>query len=214
MILYYYNLNGKRMEALDVMIEKCIAADLEIKQAKIGVGWLKRQKGLILGGVATSSWRTYSQQLELVRSGASRTTLSNHRRGTAIDVYPDHNYINQIEPIMRKNDLVNDIGAWDRGHFNLFSNSEAAQYPIINSKTGIKRYVPGVDSNLLERLEGKYVQRVEAHGEVYKVKNGQLIYLKAKGGPLFDDWSRYLSSQGMLIGITEPTWDEIKGALI
>ena len=71
-------------------------------------------------------------QEQLLAKGLTRTLASNHRRGTAVDVFPDLDYVKKIIPIMKKHNLVNDLGAWDQVHFNWSSNSTAMSYPIFN----------------------------------------------------------------------------------
>lgn len=78
--------------------------------------------------IVYSSWRSLAEQKELVKNGKSKTLASNHRRGTAVDC------INwkEIEPKMRKVGLINDI-SWDRNHFALGGESQAAKYPLVDS---------------------------------------------------------------------------------
>lgn len=70
------------------------------------------------------------------------------------------------------------------------------------------------DQALLRRFEGNYVQRPEHHGEVYKVIDGHLLYLKASPGPLFDDLCRRLQKRKELTGLSEKNWSRIEAALI
>jgi len=74
---------------------------------------------------------------------------------------------------------------------------------------------PVKDSILLKSLEGKYVQRVQDLGQVYKVVNGKLEFLSSdkqpdKHIPLVDAAIKELNSLGKLVGITEETYNKIK----
>jgi hypothetical protein len=68
---------------------------------------------------------------------------------------------------------------------------------------------------LLNELEGKYIIRPESHGEVYKVVNGELVFLdsaKQDDGhiPLVDEVLRYAGKQGLFRGLTEEQFNSIK----
>ncbi len=67
---------------------------------------------------------------------------------------------------------------------------------------------------LLARFEGKYIQRVKAQGQVYKIQGGKLIYLspeKQSDGhnPLVDTALKELQATGKVVGLTEADFNEI-----
>ena len=195
------------------MLEKLRQVHEELLRLNIGVwaGFFYK-KGLVVGAVSTSSWRSYTTQLNLYNQRKTRTLRSNHRRGTAIDVYPKSSYVTKIKETMAKYNLVNDL-AGDAVHFNLHNNREASKYLFIGNDNGITKLV-NVDQQMLYRFEGKYVQRVEARGEIYKVKNGYLTFHKGCKSPLFDEWSKFLNDKDFLTGLNEENWNKIKDSLI
>lgn len=128
--LQYVTLNNRKITALPFFLKAVIEADRDLKAQ--GIGLDDQHPGLILGATETSSWRSEVLQKQLLNKGLSKTMTSNHRRGVAIDVYPDIPYVRRIEATMRKHQLVNDLGDWDQVHFNWISNAHSWSYPIIN----------------------------------------------------------------------------------
>ena len=170
MTLQTTTINGHRITALPMVLEAFIRADADLKAQGIGRG---NTLGLVFAGQETCSWRSLALQQALVAKGASMTTLSNHRRGTACDVAADWDYIGRIGPTMRKYGLINDLAfakyvngkivavsdqhlagysAWDGGHFNWQSNTKAASFPIIDKQEVITEYTP------MQDLENKIIQ--------------------------------------------------------
>ena len=211
-MLQHITLAKRKITAHPEMIKRLLAAHQDALMAGISVRvGLFKQKGLVIGGIYTSSWRTAKIQQELYDKGSTKTLVSNHMRGTAVDLYPNSQYIKDIESIMEKHELVNDING-DSVHFNLISNSEAAKYPIIRNSTSVP--YANVDEALMKRFEGKDVWRVEHMGEVYSVEDGKITKIEHRGGrsSLFDHWSHKLVAHGDLIPINEHVWDKIKEA--
>jgi len=84
----------------------------------------------------------------------------------------------------------------------------------INTKILLGYNIKMADYDLLKRFNGKYVQRVFYHGEVYRIDNFRAVYLQASPSALFDSWSKELKDDGKLIGISEKNWLLIKNAVI
>jgi len=78
--------------------------------------------------IVYSHWRSLKEQQEMVQRGASKTLLSNHRRGVAVDL------INweEMQDKMRAVGLINDI-PWDRNHYTIGGESRATLYPLLDS---------------------------------------------------------------------------------
>ena len=210
-MLYHITINGRRIVARREMIDKLLQVHELLFENEVYV-WsgFKKIYGLVIGSVETSSWRSLATQIKLVSEGKSKTINSNHRRGTAIDVYPSHSYIKKISTYMRSFGLVNDLD-FDPNHFNLGSNREASEYGIIDVDESISYRK---DEELYNRLIGKLVQRVEANGEIYKVTNTHIEYVPNYApSPLFDEMSRRLQKSGELVGLTEESWSKISDAL-
>ena len=131
MELQYIDLNGRRIIALPFFLEAILKIDADLKCQGIG---LDTKKGLICGAVETSSWRSEALQKQLYNKGASKTMFSNHRRGVALDIFPDRKYIERIDATMEKYGLKNDLGDWDFGHYNWISNAHCWSYDIINTQ--------------------------------------------------------------------------------
>lgn len=132
--LQWTNINGRKAVALPFLLRAALDADAELKS--LGIGLDAQHPGLILGDPTTSTWRGEALQAQLLAKGATKTMTSNHRRGVALDVYPDRAYVARIAQTMRKHGLVNDLGDWDLVHFNWVSNAHSWSYPIINELPG------------------------------------------------------------------------------
>ena len=153
MDLQYTTINGRKITALPAMLEALTKAHDELVAKGIGY---KEHQGFLLSEETTGSWRSLALQKQLVARGASKTYLSNHRRGSAVDCVPDWSYIKRIRPTMNKYGLVNDLAyvkgtqtdddpieggvPWDGGHWNLVSNAEASKYDIVNDQPLIKEF--------------------------------------------------------------------------
>lgn len=79
--------------------------------------------------IVVSSWRSLEEQKAMVAKGASRTLLSNHRRGMAVDIV---NWA-EIDKKLESLGLVNDL-SWDQNHYTLEGESKTAiKYPMYDS---------------------------------------------------------------------------------
>lgn len=94
-----------------------------------------------------SSWRSLEEQRELVNAGKSNTFFSNHRRGTAVDVW---NW-KDVEKDLNAVGLINDI-SWDRNHFALGGEQAATKYPLINNINNITEYKMDKEYNTVSDL--------------------------------------------------------------
>lgn len=87
--------------------------------------------------IVYSSWRSLEEQKVLFSQGKSKTLMSNHRRGLAVDV------INwkEVESKMNKLGLINDI-SWDKNHFTLGGESVAAKEVVYDTlPKNLKEYL-------------------------------------------------------------------------
>lgn len=145
----YTVINGTKIVARRFVLEALTKAHNEL--TKLGIG-ANGKKGLVFAPELTASWRSEVLQRQLVNKKASKTMYSNHRSGTAIDVFGNWNYINAIKKTMNKYGFVNDLAyvsrdwkiaddsldaetpiPWDGGHFNWGSNAIARSYQIVNA---------------------------------------------------------------------------------
>ena len=129
MDLQYTVINNRKIIALPFILEALTMAHQELISLGIGMGGMM---GFVSSEVVTASWRSLALQTQLVAKGASKTLSSNHRRGTAVDCFPDEKYIEAIIPTMKKYGLVNDLAPWDKDHFQWQSNGIAMTFPIFN----------------------------------------------------------------------------------
>ncbi len=127
--LQFTVINNRKIIALPFVLEAFIKAHEELVSLGIGVAGIK---GFVSSEVVTASWRPLILQQQLVAKGASKTLSSNHRRGTAVDCFPDDAYIEAIKPTMNKHGLFNDLAPWDKDHFQWQSNAIAMTFPIFN----------------------------------------------------------------------------------
>lgn len=128
----YITINNRKIIGRPEFLECIFKAHKEIRKQNIdivveGAGY----SGLLIGAIKTSSWRSEKIQRELYNSGISPVMVSNHRKGTAIDVFPDNDYVERIQLILRSYGLVNDIPG-DAVHFNYKSNDFAKSFDIID----------------------------------------------------------------------------------
>lgn len=148
-------INGTQLIAQDYYLEALWRAHEELIQKGIGANG---KLGFIPAPAPDSGWRSLARQEVLFAQGKSKTKLSNHRRGTAVDCMADWPYIIRIAPTMAKYGLINDLAyintetgqispsprngyvAWDGGHFNWKSNGDAAKAPIINELSIIPEF--------------------------------------------------------------------------
>lgn len=159
-MLKYTIIDNKKVILLPEMLERVLAAKADIEAAGMT---------LELQGESTCSWRTNETQQQLVDKGVSWTLLSNHRRGTAIDVMADWDYIGKIEQIMYKHGLVNDLRQYgDGGHFNLLSNTHAGSYPIINE----------LPANIPEFNMNQYEDNIIWETETTGPGSGRMAYIQ------------------------------------
>jgi len=131
--LEYAVINGRKIIARRFFLEALLNAHREIEAAGIGVAG---HLGFVLSGEETGSWRSETTQKQLLARGASKTMASNHRRGVAVDCFPDRAYIEKIRPFMNKYKLVNDLAPWDAVHWQYVSNAHCWSYEIINELPG------------------------------------------------------------------------------
>ena len=147
-------INGRKIIARAFYLEALLKAHEELVAANIGVAG---HLGFVLGAEETSSWRSLALQTQLIAKGLSKTLYSNHRRGVGVDCYPDMIYVERIKPIMVKHGLVNDLGDWDRVHFNWISNLHSWSYAIVNELPGF------LNEFSMNTFEGFILQETE-HG--------------------------------------------------
>jgi len=191
-------INGREIIARRFYLEALWKAHEELIREGIGV---QGKTGFVLGGVKTSSWRTLAMQQLLKAQGLSKTLWSNHRRGVAVDCYPDLEYVNQIQPIMAKHGLVNDLGAWDRVHFNWQSNKHSWTYDFIDElPLTIKDFS-------MHELENHFIQEVEKSGSFALVLNGkkQIVGKTRLAEALATVFMRGMQSTP----VNKSTWDDI-----
>lgn len=145
-------INGRKIIARRFILEALLKAHAEIEAHGIQIA---THKGFLLSDETTGSWRSLELQRQLVAKGVSKTLLSNHRRGTAVDCYPDVPYIDLIAPIMRKHGFDNDLRPWDKDHFQWKSNVIASSYPIVDQLPSIlKEYSDmELDNHVLQLTE-------------------------------------------------------------
>src|SRR6478752_1061757 len=103
MDLQFIVLNGQKVVGLLVFLEALVKAHDELVSKKIGFG---NKLGFVPATEITSSWRSLVLQKQLVAKGASKTLVSNHRRGSAVDCQADWPYIKKIAPTMKKYGLI------------------------------------------------------------------------------------------------------------
>jgi hypothetical protein len=142
-------INGTRLVARRFFLEALVKAHEELVKLKIGANG---KLGFIPGPERTASWRSEKLQRQILNSGASKTMLSNHRRGVAVDCFANWAYIKAIKSTMNKYGLVNDLAyvskdwkqmddsldketpiPWDGGHWNFKSNRDCYAYPMVDS---------------------------------------------------------------------------------
>lgn len=169
--LQYTHVNGRKITALPFVLEALLKADAELKQ--LGIGY-KGKNGLYFQGETTCSWRSLATQKQLVAKGVSWTLYSNHRRGSAIDVAADWDYIGRIKPTMVKYGFINDLAQYgDGGHFNWGSNTQAAKYPIIDQQVIIKKFS-------MNQYEGEIIMEAEQSGAFALVQDGKRRLISQK----------------------------------
>jgi len=92
----------------------------EINKAAEGIS-VNGKKGLVIGAVEDSSFRTTEQQKALHDKGATKLdgtkAKSQHQSGLAIDLFPDKEYIEKIKPIMEAKGWKQTLPGSDPGHF-------------------------------------------------------------------------------------------------
>lgn len=180
-------INGTKIIARRFVLEAITKAHEELVRLKIGANG---KLGFIVGPERTASWRSEALQRQLLNQGASKTMLSNHRSGTAIDCFANWNYINAIKPTMNKYGLFNDLAyvsrdwkiaddsldketpiPWDGGHWNWKSNAIARSYQIVNSLPAlIKEFsMETYDNHVLQLTEAG----VEGSGSFALVYGGK-----------------------------------------
>lgn len=217
-MLQYTIIDNKKVIAHPDLLERLLAAKKMLELAGLQ---------LLLAPESTASWRSLKDQQALVNKGASKTLYSNHRRGTAIDVKADWDYINKIAPIMKSHGLINDLAfvskdwtkiddtkdaetpiPWDGGHFNLISNAHAATYPIIDS----------IDNNSLteftmtQEYENCLIQETEKSGSFALVIDGKkrVIAPERSGQAALTCMMRGISlQQGNAKHVNKAVWDSI-----
>lgn len=133
-------INGRQITALPFVLEALWKAHNDLTAQGIGT---QGMLGLVIGEVITSSWRSEALQTQLFNQvpKVTWTMDSNHRHGTAVDVFPDTAYLNAIIPTMNKYNLVNDLAPVDADHFNWGSNAVANTFPLINEQLIITDFV-------------------------------------------------------------------------
>lgn len=156
MELQQLTINGRKIIALPVVLEALTKVHTELVAQGIGY---KDKLGFMLSDEITGGWRSLALQTQIVNRGASKTLMSNHRRGSAVDCAADWDYIGRIKATMNKYGLFNDLAfaskdwkhiddskdaqtpiPWDGGHWNFHSNAEATAFPLINEQALIKEF--------------------------------------------------------------------------
>lgn len=164
MQLEYATINGRKIVALPFVLEALIKAHQELKELKVEHAG---RYGLIFQAEETCSWRSEITQKQLMARGVSWTMWSNHRRGTAVDLFWEADWLKQVEPVLMKYGLVNDLKKYgDAGHFNWKSNSEAASFPTIHSQTLIKQFS-------MNEYEGNVIWETESSGSFALIQDGK-----------------------------------------
>jgi len=203
MELKYSIINGRKIIALPFYLEALLKADKDLKSLNIGISG---KMGFIPAGEETASWRSETLQKQLVAKGASQTMYSNHRRGTAVDCYPDKAYCDRIAPIMKRYGLVNDLGPviGDWVHWNWMSNTEAQKYSIINEQLIIKEFsMDKYDNYVIQMTEPS----VEGSGTFALVYGGEkhIVTEKRTGHAALTVISRKM----IYAPLTKEVWDSI-----
>lgn len=164
MQLEYAVINGRKITALPFVLEALVKANNELEKRDVTHAG---RKGLIFQAEITCSWRSLANQKQLVADGKSWTLYSNHRRGTAVDLFWEAEYLRQIEGVMAQFGLVNDLKKYgDAGHFNWKSNSTASESPIINSQQIIKKFS-------MNEYEGNILWETETSGSFALIQDGK-----------------------------------------
>ncbi len=127
--LQFIILNKRKIIAKSFILEALLKVHRDLTMAQIGIN---KTVGFVLSEETTGSWRSLKLQQQLFEKGVTKTLYSNHRRGTAVDTFPDEEYIKKIIPFMNKYGLVNDLAPWDKGHFNWKSNAIAMSFSLFN----------------------------------------------------------------------------------
>lgn len=224
MELQYVTLNGRRVIGLPFFLEALMKAHEDLTRQGVKYG---SSVGLLPAGEETSSWRSLTLQRQLVARGASKTLVSNHRRGTAMDVVANWGYIKRIASTMKKYGLINDLAyakyqsgrivattdlpragyvAWDGGHFQWESNQKAMSYPLIDE-------VPALLTQFsMQEYENKIVQLSEAG---YPGESGSFALVVDGHKRMITDKSRGWKALATIevrknkTGLTKSAWDAI-----
>jgi hypothetical protein len=224
MELQYITLNGRRVIGLPFFLEALLKAHEDLTRQGVTYG---NSVGLLPAGEETASWRALTLQKQLVAKGASKTLVSNHRRGTAMDVVANWDYIKRIAATMKKYGLINDLAyakyqggrivattdlpragyaAWDGGHFQWQSNGKAASYPLIDELPAL------LTQFSMQEYENKIVQLSEAG---YAGESGSFAIVVDGHKRLITDKNRGWKALATLevrknkTGLTKAAWDAI-----
>ena len=197
--LQFTYINGRKIIARRFYLEALHKVHRELKEDQIGTNGTT---GFVLASETTGSWRRLATQKQLVAKGVSWTLYSNHRRGTAVDSFPDWTYIRKIQPVMEKYGLVNDLSKYgDGGHWNWISNEEAQKYPLINN-------LPDHMTEFSEeRYDNHLIQDTEDTGTFALVYGGEKhVVEKARAGLAS---LTVLARQMPYAPLTKKAWDSI-----
>lgn len=224
MELQYIVLNGRRVIGLPFFLEALLKAHEDLTKQGVAYG---NTVGLLPAGEETASWRSLTLQRQLVAKGASKTLVSNHRRGTAMDVVANWDYIKRIAPTMKKYGLINDLAyakyqsgrivatsdlprvgyvAWDGGHFQWGSNQKAMGYPLVDELPSL------LTEFSMQEYENKIVQLSEAG---YAGESGSFALVVNGHKRLIDDKSRGWKAIATIMvrqnktGLSKAAWDAI-----
>lgn len=224
MELQYIHLNGRKVIGLPFFLKALLKAHEDLTRQGVSYG---NTVGLVPAGEETASWRSLTLQKQLVAKGASKTLVSNHRRGTAMDVVANWDYIKRIAPTMKKYSLINDLAyakyqngrivatsdlprtgytTWDGGHFQWQSNQKAMGFPIIDE-------VPVLLTQFsMNPYENKIIQLSEAG---YPGESGSFALVVDGHKRLINDKSRGWKALATIevrknkTGLTKAAWDAI-----
>lgn len=195
-------INGVKLIARRFYLEALTKAHDELVLRGIGVAG---KIGFVPSGSVTASWRSLKLQKQLVAKGASKTLLSNHRRGVAVDCYPDRPYTERIRPVMEKNNLVNDLRPWDAVHWNYKSNKHSWGYKMVDSLP------PNLKEFSMQEYDNYFIQDVQGDGGFALVYGGKkhIVNTKKKKNRLAEANATAFIRGMTPAALTKEAWDSI-----
>jgi hypothetical protein len=207
-------LNGTPAMIDQALVAPMRAADAAAKKAGIGING---KKGLVLSNPKTATYRDQAKTIEGMAkrhrvpfdaespntaAAALRAHgimvadvgMSNHEKGAAIDLYPDHAYIRAIKPILIANGFMQPMPDKDAGHFEkggeLTASAAAAQDKfaaaeppaIIVASAAFNRLDNATTGRAYQRARGKLrvLQNNQAPAAEIKAIESEVAYLDKK----------------------------------